>query len=152
MGARGPAAKPTALRVLEGNRGHRPINQNEPKPRPITPTRPGWLLPEAKREWSRVVPELDRMGLLTIVDRAALTGYCQAWARYVEAEKEIQEHGTVLKVAKSGYVQTSPYVVNARRNLQIIRVFCQEFGLTPSARGRMNIAVDTDDDMGGLLD
>ncbi len=33
MGQRGPAPKPTALRILEGNPGKRPLNASEPRPR-----------------------------------------------------------------------------------------------------------------------
>ena len=139
MGARGPAPKPTVLRVIEGNPSKRPIDKNEPKPRPGVPTRPAWLLPEAKHEWARVVPELDRIGLLTIVDRAALATYCQAWARYVEAEAELTKYGGILGSKKTSYIQVSPYSTISRHNAQIVRAFCAEFGLTPSSRGRMSV-------------
>lgn len=135
----GPARKPTALRILEGNPSKRPINRNEPKPTPGRPSRPSWLLEEAKHEWSRVVPELERLGLLTLVDRAALTTYCQAWARFVEAEAKLTQYGAVLKAKHSDYVQVSPYATISRQNAQIIRAFCGEFGLTPSSRGRMSV-------------
>ena len=135
----GPARKPTPLRVLEGNPSKRPINKAEPKPRPGRPTRPDWLLPEAKHEWSRVVPELERLGLLTVVDRAALATYCQAWAQYVDAEAQLAKYGAVLKAKHSDYVQVSPYATISRHNAQIVRAFCAEFGLTPSSRGRMTV-------------
>lgn len=68
----GPPRKPTALKILQGNPGHQKLPRNEPKPTADFPTRPGWLEPEAKREWMRVCGELHRLGLLTVVDRAAL--------------------------------------------------------------------------------
>ena len=135
----GPPRKPTALRLLEGNPSKRPINKDEPKPAPGRPTRPAWLLLEAKREWSRVVPELERLGLLTVVDRAALASYCQAWGRYVAAEANVTKYGDVMKAKHSDYVQTSPYVAIAQRYAQIVRGYCTEFGLTPSSRGRMTV-------------
>ncbi len=141
----GPAPTPTPIRKLEGNPSKRPLKRDEPKPTPNAPTRPEWLMEEAKHEWSRVVPELERMGLLTIVDRAALATYCQAWARYVEAEANLTKYGAVLKAKASDYVQVSPYSTISKQNAHIIRVFCAEFGLTPSARGRMSVA----DDEGG---
>lgn len=142
MGKRGPAPKPTALRIIEGNPSNRPLQKNEPKPTAGIPTRPEWLLPEAKHEWSRVVPELERLGLLTVVDRAALATYCQAWARYVEAEAKLSEYGGVLKAKKSDYVQVSPYETISRHSAQIVKAFCAEFGLTPSSRGRMSVGVE----------
>lgn len=140
----GPARKPTALKIIEGNPGHQKLNKSEPKPKPIAPARPRWLLPEARREWQRIVPELERLGLLTLVDRAALAAYCQAWARFVQADAKITEEGPVT-VSLSGYRQPNPYVAIARQNTQIVRQFCGEFGLTPSSRGRMTVPGSADD-------
>lgn len=142
---KGRKPKPTNLRIIEGNPGKRPINKDEPKPPAVTPTRPEWLLPEAKREWNRVAPVLESMGLLMVVDRAALAGYCQAWGRYVEADANITKYGSVLKAATSDYVQPNPYVSIARQSLQMVRAFCSEFGLTPSSRGRMSVPGSQDD-------
>lgn len=135
----GRKPKPTHLKLMEGNPGKRRLNENEPKPRPIRPDCPEWLLDEAKAEWDRVVPELERMGLLTIVDRAALAAYCQAWARMVEAEAKIEQYGSILKVKGSDYIQVSPYETLRRQNAQLIRSFCTEFGLTPSSRSRISL-------------
>jgi len=48
---RGRKPKPTQLKLLEGNRGHRPINGAEPKPPGAQPTCPTHLSPTAKAEW-----------------------------------------------------------------------------------------------------
>jgi phage terminase small subunit len=74
-------ATPTALKLLAGNPGHRPLNQNEPKPELVAPTCPSHLSREAKREWRRIVPELEKLGLLTRIDRAALAAYATAYGR-----------------------------------------------------------------------
>jgi phage terminase small subunit len=58
MAGRGRPPKPTALKVLEGNPGKRPLNQNEPKPEKKAPNCPSWLLPDAKKEWRRLSKEL----------------------------------------------------------------------------------------------
>jgi len=71
MAITGPKLKPTAIKILEGNPGKRPLNLNEPKPLQIAPECPDWLLDEAKKEWKRLAPELERLGLLTILDMAA---------------------------------------------------------------------------------
>ncbi len=126
MARRGPAPKPTALRVIEGNPGKRPLNLREPKPRPIAPSCPTWLSQEAKREWKRVAPELERLGLLTGLDRSALAAYCIAWSHLHKAEKGMQARGVI-----------SPYFTVVQRSAETVRKFCSEFGLTPSSRGRM---------------
>ena len=127
------------MRLLEGNPGKRAINRNEPKPSAKCPSCPQWLLPEAKREWRRVLPELERCGVLTQVDRAALATYCQAWARYVEAEEKITQYGDVLKSNKSDYTQVSPYITISRQMSQIVKAFATEFGLTPGSRTRISV-------------
>jgi P27 family predicted phage terminase small subunit len=152
MGKRGPAPKPTALRLIEGNRGKRPLNKSEPKPTPVRPTRPEWMLPEAKREWNRVVPELERMGLLTAVDRAALAAYCQAYARAVQAEAVLRKSG-ISFVTPNGYEQQRPEVAIARAEWQMVRAFASEFGFTPAARTRISVGKreETSDPMEAYL-
>ena len=67
MAAKGRKPLPTALKVLEGDRGkgRRPINQNEPAPPQKNVKCPDWLMPEAKKEWKRLAPALMAMGILT---------------------------------------------------------------------------------------
>lgn len=106
--------------------------------------RPSWLLPEAKKEWNRLAPSLEAMGVLTLVDVQAFAGYCQAYARWKEAEEFLTQHGSIFKTP-SGYLQQVPQVSIAQQNLKIMQSFCAEFGLTPATRARINAA-------GGLQD
>jgi P27 family predicted phage terminase small subunit len=140
----GRKPKPLQLRIIEGNPGHRPLQKNQPKPTPVAPSRPAGLKGEAKREWCRIVPELERLGLLTVIDRAALAGYCQAWARAVAAEKVLAEKGQV-KETPNGYLQQRPEVSIAFKAWQLVRAFAAEFGLTPSARSRLSVQKPEDD-------
>src|SRR5437879_3919457 len=71
MGLRGPAPKPTSLVVLEGNRGRRPINDREPKPRAVRPKCPAYLDEAGQKEWKRLIPILTRMRILTEADGIA---------------------------------------------------------------------------------
>ena len=50
MAIRGRKPKPTALKVLEGNPGHRPLNKKEPMPKGKLPRCPEWLEDDAKKE------------------------------------------------------------------------------------------------------
>jgi P27 family predicted phage terminase small subunit len=140
----GPARKPTHLKIVQGNPGHQKLNRAEPKPTPTAPTRPDWLEPEAKREWSRITPELERLGLLTVVDRGALAAYCQAWGRAVAAEKVLTTYGLTFSTP-NGYLQQRPEVAIAQKSWQLVRAFAAEFGLTPSARSRLSVQKPEDD-------
>jgi P27 family predicted phage terminase small subunit len=75
-------------------------------------------------------------GVLTIADRAALAAYCQAWARWVEAEEKLKETPMLLKTP-SGYVQQSPWLSIANKQLELMGRYMAELGLTPVARTRL---------------
>jgi len=154
MAKPGPPKKPTPLRILEGNPSKRPLPKNEPKPDGEMPECPEWLSDEAKKEWDRVAPELNKIGLLSKIDSTALAGYCQSYAKWKEAEMWIQEHGSVYPIrgsdGKIKYLQQVPQVGIANQCLKQIRAFCAEFGMTPSARARIELpsgAEDEDDEI-----
>lgn len=149
----GPAPKPTHLKLLDGNRGKRSINKAEPKPTPVAPEPPAFLKKEALEEWNRLAPELGRLGLLTVVDGTALAAYCQAYRRWLQAERKINREGMVLK-AKSRYSQAHPAMAIAQKSLQLMKAFASEFGLTPASRTRISVSQkpEPNDPMEGLVD
>ena len=136
--ALGRTPKPSGLRRLQGNPGHRPLPKAEPKPRPICPHRPQWLVGEARKEWERIAPELRRLGLLTTVDRAALAAYCQNYARWVKAEEFLSANDWTF-TTDNGYIQQRPEIGIAHKAMALMKAFCQEFGLTPASRTRISV-------------
>lgn len=134
---RGRRPLPTAMKVLRGNPGKRPLNAAEPVVPAKVPLCPAHLDAEAKREWRRVVRELKRAGLLTSIDRAALAAYCQVWSRWVTAEIKVREAGTVVRSPK-GFPMLNPYLSVANRAMGQMRAFLTEFGMTPSSRSRVH--------------
>ena len=146
MGRRGPPRQPTALRLLRGNPGKRRINAREPQLIAAAPACPRWLRPEAKNVWRRMIPRLADMRILTHVDQDALAAYCQIYARWKAAEEFIQQHGEVYPVRdEKGNVRRMkvyPQVSIAASLLQMLRSFMQEFGMTPSARTRVEAIPD----------
>lgn len=140
MAQRGRKPKPTAVKVLEGNPGKRSLNTGEPKPEKKAPRCPAWLEDEAKKEWKRMAKQLEHLGILTEIDMAAFAGYCQAYARWKEAEEFITQHGTIVKTP-SGYWQQVPQVSIAQQYMKQMTKLCEQFGLTPASRSR--IVADT---------
>jgi P27 family predicted phage terminase small subunit len=134
---KGRPRKPTHLHVVQGT--HRPSRspKNEPKPETVVPSCPSWLDVEAKREWKRIAPELEALGLLTRIDRAALAAYCQSYSRWYAAEKLIRANGLVMETPQ-GYEQQRPEVGIASSALKQMHKFLVEFGMTPSARSRIS--------------
>ena len=116
--------------------GKRPLNAKEPKPVKKAPSCPKWLEPEAKKEWRRLSKQLEQLGVLTELDMASFAAYCQAYARYKEAEEFITQHGSIVKTP-SGYWQQVPQVAQAQTYSKIMLRLAEQFGLTPSARSRI---------------
>ena len=146
--------KPLALERMEGNPGKRKLPEaaDEISPPPEIPDCPKWLDAGARAEWKRVIPLLSTLGLLGKIDRAAVAGYCQAWARWEKAERILSKHG-LTKTLKNGYIMPRPEVAIAHKYLGMVKAFCSEFGMTPSARGRMSIAkMKEKDEMDELID
>lgn len=128
---------PTALKVLRGNPGKRALNAAEPKPATKIPPCPKHLQGEARAEWRRMSRELHRLGLLTVIDRAALAVYCQLWARWVKAETTVARLGEVVKAPESDYPMQNPYLSIANVALKQMKSYLVEFGMTPAARTRL---------------
>jgi P27 family predicted phage terminase small subunit len=103
------------------------------------PRCPAHLSDVARKEWRRLATPLHEAGILTLADRAALAAYCQAYARWVEAEEKLSETPTLLKTP-SGYVQQSPWLTVANKQTEIMGRYMAELGLTPAARTRVGIA------------
>ncbi len=143
MGRRGPPPKPTAIRLLDGNPGKRPLNTREPRPRPGVPRSPSDLNDEGKRVWRRLVAELRRMGVVATVDADALEGYVRTYLRWKAAERFLEEHGAVYPIRdEQGRIKCMaqfPQVAIARNLLLILKSYQQEFGLTPASRTRLQI-------------
>ena len=154
MAQAGRKPKPSAIKRLEGNPGKRALNEREPVPQKKAPKCPLWLEVEAKKEWRRTARQLEELGILTEVDMAAFAGYCQAYARWKDAEDFISRHGTIVKTP-SGYWQQVPQVSIAQTYLKIMNKFAEQFGLTPSSRSRIIASdggpTDAADEMENLL-
>ena len=136
MAIRGRKPTPTAIKVLEGNPGKRPINDREPQPPKKAPSCPKWLEPDAKREWRRLSHKLEQLGILTEADMSVFASYCQAYARWKAAEEFITSHGYV-SMTPAGYVQQLPHVSISQTYQKIMNRCAEQLGLTPSSRSRL---------------
>lgn len=166
-GTRGPLPKPAALRLLEGNPGKRALNLSEGvNPRIEVPSAPKHLGREAKKEWKRITPFLEELGLISGLDRAALALYCQAVGRLSELETAfngmVQVEVTKGKpyadavfeashsVTPSGYAQQSVIVQLIKSHREQVNRYLMHFGLSPAARGRVQASNHVQPDLPGM--
>jgi P27 family predicted phage terminase small subunit len=156
-GSRGPLPKPAALKLLEGNPGKRSLNLADGvNPRVETPSAPKHLGLEARKEWKRITPLLEELGLISGLDRAALALYCQAVGRLSELETAFNGivnrlvdnpsapmiypdavYAASYSVTPSGYAQQSVIVQLIKSHREQVNRYLMHFGLSPAARGRV---------------
>ena len=150
--------KPTPLKLLEGNRGKRKLPENEPKPYPKAPPMAEFLDEKAAESWNILAPQLETMGLFTIVDGDSFANVCTIRSRLIAIRKYINEENKSLvaevhKPDPDGGMRIeykpSPYVVMEKQYMEIYRHQANEFGLTP--RGRVGLSVGSDEDEGDDL-
>lgn len=143
----GRKLKPTELKILEGNPGHRPLNENEPKPRKSKIKCPNYIRQDriAKQEWDRITPELYILNLLTVVDRVSIEILCTQYSIYRWAMADIKENGLTVPNTRRG-IKPNPSLAIAREAAKIIKAIVVEFGLTPSSRVRLDVSNPTDED------
>ena len=161
MGQRGPKPLPANVHMLRGNPSKLPVGQllDSLQPEIEIPGCPPHLLPEARKEWRRITPQLERYGLVSKLDRSALALYCQAWARWVWAEQQLKRAMDLAEQKRAeaeaegreytggdgmtvptpnGHMTYSPHWVIANKAMEQVNKYLANFGLDPASRGRVN--------------
>lgn len=179
---RGPKPLPSNVHLLRGNPSKKSFADlvDELQPEVEIPGCPPHLQPEARKEWKRITPELERYGLISKLDRASLALYCAAWSRWVWAEKQLQraqaqaqarmdeaeakglpyQGGDGITVpTPNGHMTYSPHWVIANKAMEQVHKYLASFGLDPASRGRVNPSkvrqrdmFDDDESQGGFND
>lgn len=146
----GRKAIPINLQVLNGNpnrltkaeiearqEAEKKIRAKNDKIRP-----PTWLDKLAKREFRKIVKEMEELDLLTNLDVHALAIYCDAYSQYVECTKQIDEEGLMVeytnKAAETNKVP-HPLMTKKKQLHEQMRSLATEFGFTPASRAKLAI-------------
>lgn len=135
---RGRKPKPTALKILEGNAGKRPLPEDEPKPPviDILPPAPRRLGPAGRAEWRTQVATLTSTRVLTVSDLLALEQLCataeeldglRAWFQR-EQRRPLKRRDADLLFRLHAAIDRKSLVATK---------FEAEFGLMPSSRSRV---------------
>jgi P27 family predicted phage terminase small subunit len=137
----GPPPKHPNLRLLEGDRS-KGKSQRRRMPEATRadecPAPPDALNEHAREEWRAVAPELHRLGLLTILDVAALAAYCSARARQRQAEEAIERLDTLTVTGANGMQRAHPLVrIASTAAADALRIGAH-FGLSPISRLRLS--------------
>lgn len=100
------------------------------------PAAPDWLNEYAQDEWYIVATQLQKMGVLSEVDKGLLAGYCQNIGVYQKAQRILATGGWTNET-HNGFEVPSPWVAIGNKALDIAAKLGVQFGLTPSSRTRI---------------
>lgn len=107
---------------------------------------PDWLIDDvAKKEWRRIVKELEKIGLIGNLDRNNLGGYCNAFANYVKVTNILKEQTYYIdRETRNGVIVVKNPMVDIQRTYaDEMRRFASLCGLTIDSRLKA-AAVKTD--------
>jgi len=123
----GPPPKPTALKILQGNPGRRPLPVGEPTP-PAGAQPPDYVKadPVLLVEWHRHAGRLTKLGLLTEIDDEALGMLCLL---------NVRLRGLLVATAAETVLGTSSILDLSKE----LRMLWARFGMTPADRSRVKV-------------
>lgn len=147
----GRRPEPTAIKILRGNPGKRPLNVDEPTPPAGLVQKPADLSGRSAKVWDEVAPICLAMGTLTTADVKAFVAYCelQATAELIAVEKQNPEFKPlVMKATVDGdgnvhlEARENPLIRMERHTAGALRPYYEKFGLEPVGRARIHVRTD----------
>jgi P27 family predicted phage terminase small subunit len=134
------------VRELTGTRSK---PHDSPRFAPIAPPMPDFLgilgderaVADAEREWERVVPALDVVGLLTVVDGFLVEDLCTTCARIRQAERQIAADGLMVEAAgrpDRGKVK-HPLLPALSQLRGTYGRYCRLLGIGPASRQSLDV-------------
>lgn len=137
--ARGRKPVPSHLRVINGNPGRRPLNEDEPETRaPIPSTAPHWLSDTAKDVYDATLKDCPD-GLLRDLDLATFARWCFHFDQFRQAQDAVTKYGQFVKNGKSPVPAQNPALAVANKQSLIMAKLEAEMGFTPSSRSRVKV-------------
>jgi len=137
---RGRKPIPSKIIQLRGgtDRTHRPPRTDEPLPPERMPICPKHLDEEARKEWKRAGKILQKVGLMTDLDRMIFAAYCEAYSRWVQAVTQIQATSMVYK-KPDGTPGLNPYLKIASVAYEQMIKAGTQIGMSPSSRASLKV-------------
>ncbi|MEO7860588.1 MAG: phage terminase small subunit P27 family [Nitrospirales bacterium] len=137
---------PTALKLLSGTPGRRPLNTSEPQFEAGLPPKPEWFDTYASEEWDRITGNLNGQHIFTKNDLGILVSVCLAYEQLRETLAIIKELGRSYSVEDMGgnkHYKARPECVRFETAQKEYRTLLSEIGFSPSSRSKVKAIPDT---------
>lgn len=138
--SRGRKAKPTALKILNGNAGRRKLNMQEPQFESGIPEKPEWFDTYASEEWDRLTGNLNGQRLFTKNDLGILVSICLAYEQMLETHAILKVLGRCYTVEDMGgnkHYKARPECVRFETAQREYRTLLAEIGFSPASRSKI---------------
>jgi len=156
----GPRPMPSRLKIITGNPGKRPLNEDEPQPDALDDFSPPDHIENdelAVRKWDEAVQVLCDMQVMTIADRETLARYCLVWSHWMQMREKCRQLGREIMHYEADpnrtdgrlrikWAQPAPWAVDEKAARKDLLQLEREFGLTPSSRSQVTIHSNKADD------
>ena len=141
-------AKSAKLTLLDGNKSRytkaelekRIENEEKMKMRAENIEPPSWLSATAKKEFKRLTELLLEVELINEADITHLAFYCDAYSQYISFERQIKKYGLWVDG------KPNPFIMRKRDAAAQMRSLASDLGLSPSARAKLAIKADGDEE------
>jgi P27 family predicted phage terminase small subunit len=124
--------KPTALKILEGNPGRRPIGKAIERIADLEP--PAFITGQALEEWNRAVAAMPP-GFFSAADAPTMAVYCLAWVMHRRALATVATEGQTA-ISSMGQKVPHPMLAVVRQQVDTILRAGDRLGMSPVARAR----------------
>lgn len=143
----GAKRKPTAVKIAEGHRGHRPLDiTREPQPSLGVLDMPEGLGEWGQKQWKLITEELDRMNVIATVDHGAMEAAIRGGDAAIRADKQIAKFQAKIEAeqeTREDWYHLSVANNVSKKGWTQFRGFATEFGLTPASRSRITVEGST---------
>ncbi len=154
MGQRGPTPKPLELKVLEGNRGNRPLNlETTFRPEVGMPTVPKGMSQGARKVFKRLGAELLRYNLMSVVYSDLFEDLCETVADVKELRHSLRARQQLLRsqgkdpaeafeaMTPGGMPVQHPRYQILKSERQMMHSLLGKFGLSPAEQASVTTAI-----------
>ena len=156
----GPRPMPSRFKIITGNPGKRPLNEDEPQPDALDDFSPPNHIENdelAVRKWGEAVRVLYDMQVMTVADRETLARYCVVWSHWMQSREKCRQLGREIMHyevdpnrtdgrLRIKWAQPAPWAVDEKAARKDLLQLEREFGLTPSSRSQVTIHSNKADD------
>lgn len=155
MSSSGRPPTPTALKILQGNPGKRPVNRKEPRLAAGKPEMPEWFVSDDATDpasiYSALAEQLLLLRVLTVADQQALADLADKIALVRRLRVEMYDGFSYETTTKQGSTmrRLKPEVSAFLGLSRQVREGLTDFGLTPGSRTKIQT---TEEDQLDLLE